>query len=193
MRAIVETRAVIAYQYSELSDEAKVKAREWYFDGWEMPWAGEWRDTLRAFEAQFPVKVKEWECSTWGLSYIRADVCPGEDFDADEMKGVRAWKWLISRGYDRIRTGKGLAPVAGEETGICSLTGFCGDADILEPLSHFLRRPDLSKSLRGVFMDCLESWLRAFEADCEYQESEECLAETMDANGYEFDANGDPV
>lgn len=189
MRTITKT----VYQYNELSEDAKARARDWYRGaGFEYAWSEEWRDTLERFQEEFPIRVTEWEVSTWRPSYVSADICPGEDFDAEDMKGARAWKWLMAHGYDKIRSGQGtLVPVIGEEYGACSLTGYCGDADILEPLALFLRRPGPAMSLHDVFTDCLHAWVKAWQADMEYQETDEYAAEAIEINEYEFTEEGD--
>lgn len=188
MRTITKT----VYQYAELDEHAKERAQDWYLGaGFEYAWSDEWRHTLEAFCKQFPVEARDWEVSTSRASYVSATICRGEDFNPEDITGVRAWKWLIANGHDKIKTSDGkLVPVIGEEDGRCSLTGYCADADILEPLALFLRRPDPSMSLYDVFQACLNAWAKAWQADMEYQGSEEAIAETMEANQYEFDEEG---
>jgi hypothetical protein len=44
--------------------------------------------------------------------------------------------------------------------------------------------------LRDVFADALHDWAKAFERDIDHWGSEEAIREDIEANEYEFNANG---
>lgn len=72
--------------------------------------------------------------------------------------------------------------------GECKLTGFCADDDAIDGfrIAFAEGEADLEKLMQAAF----DSWLKAAQADCEDQYSDEQFGETCDANEYEFYENG---
>jgi hypothetical protein len=56
MRTIETT----VYQFHELSEDAKEKAREWYKQGDVYGWSDEYRHSIETFCAHFGVELKDW-------------------------------------------------------------------------------------------------------------------------------------
>jgi hypothetical protein len=92
----------IVFQFDELSDGAKEKARDWYREGAEFPWCGEYRASINAFIDRFGAALKDWSIGPW---------CPLDyrvDFDNSNFRGVK------------------LSQFTGEEMP----TGSCADCDL---------------------------------------------------------------
>lgn len=170
----MRTEEVKVFKFSELSDEAKTNAIEharnngWYGDAWE----AEWRRSLDKASDALGFKVNNW--SVGG----RGTFCSIElDESIGELSGVRAWKWLQNNGVlDAIK-----------EHG--PFTGYCGDESLLGPLRDFIRMPD-SQTLEDIYQDCVSSWAHAWERDMEWQQSDEYIAEDLEANVHEFTEGG---
>ena len=66
-------QTVNLYKFSELSDDAKEVAREWYRNGLDYPWCSESNDSIKAFCDHFGVKVKDWSIGVYSPSWITTD------------------------------------------------------------------------------------------------------------------------
>ena len=69
----MRTATVNLYQFAELSDEAKERAREWWRDGLDYPW---WRDaeaSIKAFCDHFGVKIKDYSIGAYEPCYLDTD------------------------------------------------------------------------------------------------------------------------
>jgi hypothetical protein len=65
---------VNVYSISELSEDAQERAhRDYLSNGFEYAWLEESIESVKAFCAQFGVKVTDWTLSTWDHSYIKTD------------------------------------------------------------------------------------------------------------------------
>ena len=155
----MRTAEVKIYSFDELSDEAKERAHaNWLNEGHEHFWAGEARDTIKAFESEFGVTIRNWRYDSSGYGY---DIDFGGISDEVlELSGnrARAWIWnnhgnvLLSpttRYYAKI-DGKRIEAVGANSVryrskvfytrvydGTCPLTGVCFDCDALDPLAYF--------------------------------------------------------
>lgn len=65
---------ITVYNFDELDDPAKERARAWYRDGLEYPWWGDVRKSLNDFAGYFGVRVIEWSlgCGS-GRDHILTD------------------------------------------------------------------------------------------------------------------------
>ena len=155
----MRTAEVKIYSFDELSDEAKERAHaNWLNEGHEHFWAGEARDTIKAFESEFGVTIRNWRYDSSGYGYdIRFD---GISDEVLELSGnrARAWIWnnhgnvLLSptvRYFTKI-DGKRVEAVSATSRrfkskvffervydGTCPLTGVCFDCDALDPIAYF--------------------------------------------------------
>lgn len=160
------------YQFSELSEDAKQVAIDNFRERGEFFWADEWLQSAQEFCLIAPVHI------------IRADICAGHVDVAwrgeceGELNGVRAWKWLLNNGWFDLARKNVL--------GDCTLTGFCGDCDLFDPIAKYEKTPVKIPDLRQVFYECLQSWVYAACRDYEWQQSDEYIAEHMEANEWEF-------
>lgn len=151
---------VNVYSFDELSDEAKERAHEnWLANGYEYFWSGEARDTIKAFEREFGVKIRDWQYDAWGHRYSLDTSAIDDDVLNLSGKRARSWFWnnhgdvlLTPRAHywTHDRDGKLVQAVAADSRkyvskvfqdrvydGTCPLTGYCLDNDALDPIAHF--------------------------------------------------------
>lgn len=202
MRQVTEIRNV--YTFKELKENAKQKVKERIFrDGYF--WQDEAWESLKALEKVFPgLNIVQAEFNSYASVHYRI-------FDIDEsvlnLSGARLYAWIQNNLheylYQRKPQGKYTkneiigkwaykrrSRIIYTETD-CPFTGYCMDADILEPIRQFLKNPDKNTTLENIISDCVNAWEKSAAADCEWQESDEYMAEHCEANGYEFTEEGD--
>jgi hypothetical protein len=75
------------YTFNELSEEAKETARSWWRDGLEYHWWDETLGSIKAFAAEFGVKVVDYTISPWGYSYVKTDAEPS-NFRGRNLKNI---------------------------------------------------------------------------------------------------------
>jgi hypothetical protein len=178
------TKEVTLYTFDELDDDAKEVAREWFRScDPHLDWSGEWQDTLKAFTDQFPVEAADWQVGPFYPSHCDARFTG--DGDAAELAGVRAWKWLHNNGFATLH---GTPIQYAKES--YTLTGYCADWNILEPLALFLARPDPRTTLEDLMQDCLTAWASGYQADMEDALEDEQVDDMLRANEYTFTAAG---
>lgn len=154
-------KTINVYQFSELSDQAKETAISNYRSkGFEYHWQDESHDSLNAFCALFGVSVKDYSIGTYGHSYIKTD--------ADNSH---------FRGWDKAK----VATIPE------FLTGYCLDCDFIEA---FKKEFDRTGNVLGAFNDAIDAGLSAWIKDLEWQESDECIIDCIEANEYQFLENG---
>jgi hypothetical protein len=181
-------RTVGVFHFSDLSDDAKEKARAWYrrASADDTYLADEMVDSLKAACKALGWKLEGYELSTYGRSFVHidaprtnSDLHSFED-DPAPMLGARLWKKLLSWCYDRT---------IGED-GSCPFTGVCYDEDFLDPLRAFLKRPRLDWTMQDLVDACVNSWLSSAISNLEHAESDEAIDENIEANEYEFLEDG---
>lgn len=199
-----KTIETTVYTYSELSDKAKEKAREWYLGiGHEFFWSDEWRDSLKAAEQAFPIKVMDWEVDTYSSNYRMK--WTGSDHE-EELSGVRLRTYLLNNYYHIFYTRKHYGEYRkNEQTGkyryqryskcqwertSCPWTGYCGDESFMDKLWEFIEKPNPSTTFKELMDDCCSHFFTHWQKDCEFQVSEEYIADHLEANGYEFTVDG---
>lgn len=185
------------YLYSELSDKAKEKARDWFIrdtDSDNYP-ADEICDSLKAlFKACSGVKLTDWSIGGYSPSYVRVS------FDHDavaDFTGSRALAWLENnllqdlrlpyRGPKRWQFARYGASYRPRMIKPCPFTGVYYDEDFLDEL-----RQDVTKgiALGDAFKSLADRARRLIEAEYDYRRTEEHVSEMMEVNEYTFDENG---
>jgi len=164
------------YTFEELSEPAKAAAREWYRAGFEYRWFSECHDTLNAFAERFRLRLGRVSLGdscdvSWHFDSA------SEDYYS--LVGVRLWRYCQNNMLlDRLLVEFDDLP-------------FCLDNDILNPLVEFMRRPNLAATWGDIMQQCIDSFCSAVAADVEFQQSDECIDESITANGYEFTCKGE--
>lgn len=172
---MTRTVEITVYQFDELDQSAQDAIVSRWRNNDQFPWSDEWRESLDAFAKLAPITVRDWSIG-YRDTYVTFDM---ED-DIADLSGNRARTWLVNNGWQRLAQGQD-----------CPFTGYCGDETLLDAIRNALANPASIVSLQSVFDDALQDWARGFEADLEYWHSEEAIREDIEANGYEFLANGD--
>lgn len=108
MRTIEKT----VFQFDELPDEAKEKAREWYRSTDDFPWAEDYEASINAFVDHFGASLADWTIGPWLPLEYRVE------FDNTNFRGVK------------------LSQFHGEEMP----TGFCADCDLWETFYREFKR-----------------------------------------------------
>ena len=157
------------------------------------PWADEWVNSLSKFENLTGfIGVRDWsvgyprnhvDFTIENRGYWRSTKGESDEW-ADEMRGLRLWKFL--------RRTYGWALRRGD----CPLTGYCGDEAILKPIREAIAahpRTLARTTLRDILTDCFSSWVWGYENDIEYWHSDECIREDIEAGEYRFNEDGEIV
>jgi hypothetical protein len=203
----IETKV---YPFTELSEEAKeaainsIRAMRYH---WGYDWSEEWVDSLKSFCYQIGATLKEYSVSTCSPSYTTVSITRDE-FDPEELTGLRLRTWLINNWLPLFRQGKyyskskwfnGEYKCTSRRSKVfftyhdCPFTGYCGDNSLIHPVLTFIDKPDSRTSLLDLLQDCADSWVEDWVSDMEYQDSDEAIRETIEPNGYEFTEEGELI
>lgn len=148
------------YQFSELSDDAKEVARQWYRDtADEYFWLDEGLNSIKAFCNLYGVTITDYSFSICGHSYIETDAT-NQHFRGLKLKAV-----------DRE----------------AMPTGYCMDCSLSNRFyDEFKRTGDalsaFNESIELTVRDIIEDWEASLE--------DEAVDETIEANQYEFTEDG---
>ncbi len=172
---MARTIEVTIYKFDELDAAIQQRVIERWREGDQFFWGDEWRDSLNAFAKIAPIKVRNWSVG-YGDTYVTFDM----DEDIADLSGGEAHAWLIQEGWAKLAAGQD-----------CPFTGYCGDENLLDAIRTATNNPASDcPPLRDIFKEALDGWAEGFEADLDYWHSEEAVREDIEANGYEFNANG---
>lgn len=197
------------YQFNELSNEAKQIAIQWYrngnYDG--QLYADEIIDSVKAMAEVFNLK--------FGREYTDIRTVHIDD-NILELQGVRLYKYIVNNYWRHLFRPSYIKSIDrpvywkqfickvkkgqnGEYTNLyskirkdnsCVLTGVCYDMDILQPVYDFLQKPDKSTTFADLISD-IESAIRiTFEINEDWINSDEYITDQIEANEYEFKADG---
>jgi hypothetical protein len=183
------------YKINELSEKAKEKALNDYYDTTDYAWAKENEDTMKKFCEVFPVSLNTWEYDTCN-GYYRFEFDPLDyEYEIREFSGIRLYKYLVNNYYDDLfpfkrlwHPKKGYSKVFRNYEG-CPFTGYYLDNTILEPIYEFLKKPD-STSFYELMDRCFQAWIDGCVKDCEDYYTMERFIETSEANDWEYTADG---
>ncbi len=187
---------------NELSETAKEKAYSEYLSNIDYFWTDEILDSAKAFAALFPVKLTNWQISSYDSDFSFEMTC---DSDIQELSGQRLATYIWNNYGREIYKGKYYSTAGRyDENGkyhykhrysriilgnSCVLTGVCFDHDILGPVYEFLRKPD-SRDFYDLMRDCFSEMETAARRELESQESFEYFLDHAAANNYEYTADG---
>lgn len=169
-------KEVKVYQFSELSDTAKGRAKDDFAADMGYSWSAEWLASLKSLAEHFDAKLSNWSIDWFAGSHSSADFALPDDMSEEEI-GERIGRL----GTYNAETLSG--------NGDCVLTGFCMDEDAIDGLRIAWHEGE--RSLDSLLQAAFRSLLKAAQADCEDQYSDERFAEMCNANDYEFYENGE--
>ncbi len=183
-------------------------------------WGTENVESMEKFAEIFPIKVTNWSYGGRGEGVdFRFDGSDIEELSGQRLATYlwnnyrdeiysKKWYNLKTLGitdewfkHSRITSRKiEKGPNAGKwrnsyhsaltlETYNCPLTGYCMDNELLDEIWKFIDKPD-RRNFKDLLENCFEAWIKACNADREYQESDEYIKEGFEANGAEFTSDG---
>lgn len=169
------------YNYNELSPEAQERAREWYRCDCMDPNFGDLRyesnESRKSFLDEFNAEFRRGSYGSENVHINRAYNWYGNAIS--ELSYVRLWKYLHANHSDCI-----------SKIGDCQFTGVCWDEFLLDGIAEFVRKP-YKTDFESLLYSCCEDLRVAVENEIEYQNSDEAIAESIIANGYEFTHQGE--
>ena len=159
----MKTKTINIYQYSELSEQAKQKAMQWYLEGMDSSFC--WENT---------------------------------QYDASEIG-------LIIESLNDHRPNKGYFAVSATECATKIMKNHGEACETFKSANEYMEKllfasrdtenegyEDLCEELEKEFLQSLlEDYRIMLNRDIEYQQSEACIAENIEANEYEFLESGE--
>lgn len=158
----MKTKTINIYQFNELSEQAKQKAMQWYLEGMDSSFC--------------------WEY-----------VC-------DDAKDIG----LVIESLDDHRSNKGHFAVSATECAAKIMKNHGESCETFKSANEYMEKllfasrdtenegyEELCEELEKEFLQSLlEDYRIMLNRDIEYQQSEACIAESMQANEYDFFENG---
>ena len=191
------------YRYDELSEQAQQVAIESMRDEISNVRiesdSYEYQNTLEMIEQIFRVNVYDMRVDEYN-SYFRFNfVGIDEDIETEPRLLLRYLnnnvlpcidnrKRYYTRGCRASRRSKIMFE---NEYNYC-ITGAWTDSAIDDALNNIKRSLKKHLNAREFVESILEGFFKQWQNDCEYSTSDECIAETIEANDYEFYENGKP-
>jgi hypothetical protein len=156
----METVEIEVFEFDELDDEAKEKARDWYRDGLEYFWFDDAMQSIRAFVSHFGGDVIDWEVGGYrGNDHIKTNITP-EHFRGKKLKDIDP-EYMP--------------------------TGYCVDCSLWHT---FHKEWKNTGDPMYAFQQALEAALSDIRADIEYQYTDEAVDDAITVNDYRFTKNG---
>jgi hypothetical protein len=156
----METLEIEIYEFHELDDEAKNKARDWYREGLEYFWFDDAMRSIHAFASHFGAKVSDYEIGGYrGNDHIKTDITQ------DHFRGLK------------------LKDINPEH----SPTGYCVDFTLWKTFHSEWKR---TSDPMYAFEQALEAAISDIQADIEYQYSDESVEDNIRCNEYKFTSDG---
>lgn len=191
----MKTIEIQLYKFNELSSEAQQNAIDKWRESDEYVNGYENEQSLKAFLETFPIQVKDWSYDAY--SHNERILYSGEA-DHQLLSGKRLVSFLMNNYYSvlfekkvfKLKSGKTRKSRIIEQETCCPFTGFHTDEALLQPIREFLKTPSKT-DFEDLLADCIFQWGKACESDCYYQQTTECITETILANDYDFTANGE--
>lgn len=165
----MKTLTYTVYEYSELSPDAKERAREDARIEWGFPRGDEAIASLKALAEHFNGKLTTYGVDWFGTMRSSAAVLMP---DTEEMGEAEIKRRLDALGSFDPKTLRG--------NGDCLLTGYGIDEGAIDGFrkAFFDGERDLKELMDAAF----RSWLEECQSDCEAEYSDEVFSETSEAN-----------
>lgn len=171
----MKTIETTVYNFNELSDKAKEKAREWYRNtNQDYNWSDESLASLKALANHFGGELKDYSIEWHQNSPSDAT------FSMPEMEASEIESKLSALGSFNPETLQGH--------GDCKLTGFCADESAIDGFRKAWHTGE--RNLEKLMDAAFESWLTDAQAECTAQFEDESVDESIIANEYTFTENG---
>ena len=198
----MKTKTINCYQYAELSDTAKEKARDWYREGSASD--SYWSESI----IEDAVTVGE----LLGISFATRDRKPNIFFSGFSSQGDGACfegTWNYKRGMvkaiaeDYPKDGE-LYRIALELSKIARRTFYTVSARVKHSGHYYHsgcmsmdiqndKGPDVEKDVEQAMRDFADWIYKHLENEYDYQNSDEAASESIESNDYEFDIDGNTI
>ena len=191
------------YRYDELSEQAQEVAIDSLRDrisGARIEFdSDDYRNALDKIEQVFRVKVYDWHVDEYN-SYFRFDfVGIDEDIENEPRLLLRYLNTNVLSYIDnKKRYYPKTARVSRKSRILCNnsydycLTGCWCDKAVDYALNNIKQSVKKHLNAREFVESIIEGFFEQWQNDCEYSNSNECIAEEIEANDYEFYENGKP-
>jgi len=202
MKKLVIEKTV--YQFNELSDEAKEKARDWWRQGYEFQW-DEVTASMEAHAKALGVKLGHWELD---VEAYRMNI-PFEMTQSDgvlALTGLRLRTWLINNVWTHLERGKYFSTSGSTDPDghyhykfrhsktthevLCPFTGVCYDETLLDSIRKFIAKPNETDTLRDLVRKAFEDLAHNIQSEYEGAMENDEVDESIRANEYEFMEDG---
>ena len=191
------------YRYDELSEQAQQVAIEFMRDEISSvrteSESYEYRNTLEMIERIFRVKIYDWSVNEYN-SYFRFDfVGIDEDMENEPRLLLRYLNTNVlpcidnqKRYYSKTARASRKSRILSNKSYDYCLTGcWCDDA-VDNALNNINQSVKNHLNVREFVKSILEGFFEQWQNDYKYAYSDECIAEKIEANDYEFFENGKP-
>jgi hypothetical protein len=162
------------YKFDDLSDNAKVAAKQKYAELFGYVFADEALASLKTLAERFNGKLTNYSIDWCNSSYSSAT------FDMPETEEGEIAATLAELGTYNPETLKG--------NGDCVLTGYCADEDAIDGLQQAWHNGE--RDLDTLMQAAFKTWLKAAQGDNEAFYEDDEFSEHSDANEYEYYQDG---
>ena len=191
------------YRYDELSEQAKQVAiesmKEEISSVRTESDSYEYRNTLEKMEQIFRVHIYDWRVDEYNSYFRFAFVGIDEDIETEPRLLLRYLNNNVlpcidnrKRYYKRGCRASRRSKIMFENEYDCCISGTWTDSAIDDALNNIKRSLKKHLNAREFVESILEGFFEQWRNDCEYSNSDECIAEDIEANNYEFYENGKP-
>ncbi len=191
MRTI--SREYNLYPVSELPTKSQEVAHQEWLMHKEYGYSSDNRATLTEFENAFNLSIRDWSYDSCSYNYSFFTDLSG---DIEQMQGIRLATYIINNHWHRLftpksywRSGKNRKSRVFVTTD-CTLTGYCADCAVLEPIYKFLERPNEQTTYYDLMDSCLDSFFKYCRDDMEQTEKLEYFIEESENNEWEYLESG---
>lgn len=184
------------YKFEGLTEEGKEEAiKKWRTQiiiDQDFPFIDEYQESLKKFMDIFPVENGRRGDLLWDERIRHSD-------EIRELKGKRlvAYLWnhyghVIYKPKFYYHDGRHRHSKCQVEYS-CPLTGMGSDHALLDPIVQYISSPSMwHLDFEQLMDECESSWEQAIQKEEEYRLSDESIREEINANEYEFLADGTP-
>lgn len=203
-------KTIKVYQFKELSKKAKEYAINQYRNkNHEIFWQDETIKSLKGlFEHCNSVRIKNYSLGEYN-SWLQVEFNREEE---GQLSGKRAVAWLENNLLTKLRYKAGIDNIKKRvfvsnfvksinhpqgafihqigDLKECAFTGYCADDDFLDDLIKEVKQgADLKTAFEGLAI----TYQKIIQGEIEYQNSDEYIAETLEANEYDFMEDGERI
>ena len=196
----MKTIEVNLYEFSELSQQAKDKVRNWIYTGLDYL-TDDVQRSLNAFCELFNVRY-------WSIDYeepYRNKYEINVPEYAEDLKGVRLATYLYNNYLKKLYKGKFFSKdyyIDGKyhykfkysnwyKEISSPFTGCCYDEFLLYAIVKFCDKPNDKYSFESLIDECIFDLCKAVQSEIEYRLTDEAIIEDCEANEYFFTESGE--